>query len=231
MTALETLNKLKKLGKPTKKNLDGMARFGIRPKTKVFCVSVPNIRNLAKTIGKNNELACELWKMNVHEAQILAGMIAEPEKATEKQIEEWVHDFDTWDVCDSVCSNFIDKTRFAWKNLSKWSKSEEEFVKRTAFTLMATLAVHDRVAKNEDFLKLFLIIKKGAIDERNFVMKAVNWAIRQIGKRNMPLRSDAIKLSKELLETNSKSAKWIARGALRELNDPKIIDMVKSRNR
>jgi 3-methyladenine DNA glycosylase AlkD len=230
MTKEDILGELKRLGNRTKRNLEGMARFGIRPKTEIYCVSIPKIRKLAKSIGKNNDLALELWNTNVHEARILAGLIAEPNKATNKQLEKWVSDFDSWDICDLVCSNYIDKTKFAVKKIPVWAKRKEEFVKRTAFTLMATLSVHDKNAKNEEFLKFFPIIKSGATDERNFVKKAVNWAIRQIGKRNMELRSEAIKLSKEILKIESKSAKWISRGALNELNNQKIIVLIKRKN-
>lgn len=229
MNSQEILKKLKKSGNRTEKNLKGMERFGIRPKTEIYCVSMPNIKKLASEIGKDNELAKELWKTKVHEARILAGRIAEPQKATDKQLESWVADFDSWDVCDSVCFNFFDKTELAWKKIKEWGKRDEEFVKRTAFSLIASLAVHNKEAKNEDFVKFFPLIKKASTDERNFVKKAVNWSIRQIGKRNMALHKEAINLSEEILKIDSKSAKWIARGALRELRDEKIINMVKSR--
>ncbi|MCX6759734.1 MAG: DNA alkylation repair protein, partial [Candidatus Nealsonbacteria bacterium] len=164
------------------KNLEGMARFGIRPKTKVLCISMPNLRKLAKKIGKDHNLAIKLWDLKIHDARILAGLIDEPDKVTEAQMDKWVNDFDSWDICDSVCGNLFDKTKFAYKKIGQWAKREEEYVKRTPFTLLAWLSVHDKDAKDEKFIKYFPIIKKAATDDRNFVKKAVNWAIRQIGK-------------------------------------------------
>jgi 3-methyladenine DNA glycosylase AlkD len=216
----EVIEKLESLKNP--KNVDGMVRFGIRPKTKVYGVSIPELRRLSKIIKKDHKLALKLWDSKIHEARILAGMIAESEKMTEKEMEKWVTGFDSWDVVDQVCGNLFDKTKFAYKKIFEFSKREEEFVKRTAFTLMAALSVHNKEMKDEDFVKLFPLIKKAAIDERNFVKKAVNWAIRQIGKRNKKLNKEAIKLAKDILKIDSKSAKWIANDAIRELTSEKI---------
>lgn len=222
----EIIEKLSSLRNP--KNVEGMARFGISPKTKVYGVPIPELRKLAKLIKKylpaqaGHELALKLWDSKIHEAQILAGFIAEPAKATEKQIEKWIKGFDSWDVCDQVCSSFLDKTKFAYKKIFELSRRKEEFVKRTAFALMACLAVHDKNLKDKDFLKFFPLIKKAATDERNFVKKAVNWALRQIGKRNLNLNKKAIKLAKEIQKINSKSARWIAADAIKELENPKI---------
>jgi len=224
----EIIKKINSLQNPG--NIEGMARFGIRPKTKVYGVSIPELRKIAKIIKKNlpcrqagHKLALKLWDSKIHEARILAGFIGEPEKATEQQIEKWVRGFDSWDVCDQVCSSFLDKTEFAYKKVFEFSKRKEEFVKRTAFALIACLAVHNKKLKDEDFLKFFPLIKKESIDERNFVKKAVNWALRQIGKRNLNLNKKAIELAKEIQKINSKSAKWIASNAIKELEDPKII--------
>ena len=215
-------------------NVKGMARFGIRPKTKVFGVPIPELRKLAKQIGKNHELALKLFDSKIHEARILAGYIAEPEKFTEKQFEKWVKTFDSWDVVDQVCSSALDKTSFAYRKIFELSKRKEEFVKRTAFTLICCLAVHDKKMADKDFLNFFPLIKKASTDERNFVKKAVNWALRQIGKRNLNLNKKAIKLAKEIRKlaekNNSKSAKWIASGAIRELKDPKTIKRLKQKN-
>jgi 3-methyladenine DNA glycosylase AlkD len=144
-------------------------------------------------------------------------MIADPEKATETQIEKWVKEFDSWDICDQVCSNFFDKTKFAYKKAVEWSRREKEFVKRAGFVLIACLAVHDKEAIDKKFIAFFSNIKKGSIDERNFVKKAVNWALRQIGKRNHDLNINAIRLAEEISRIDSKSARWIASDALREL--------------
>jgi 3-methyladenine DNA glycosylase AlkD len=214
----EIIKKLKSEANP--KNVKGMARFGISPKN-TLGVSVPVLRKMAKKIGQNHKLAQQLWNSKIHEARMLAGFIDEVDKVTEKQMEKWVKDFDSWDVCDQVCGNLFDRTSFAWKKAVQWAKRKEEFVKRAGFVLMATLSVHDKKAKDKEFEKLFLLIKKHSIDQRNFVKKAINWALRQIGKRNLNLNKKAIKIAKEIQKINSKSAHWIANDALRELiNEP-----------
>ncbi len=172
---------------------------------------------MAKQIGRDHALAQQLWSSGIHEARILAGMIDEPEKLTDKQLENWVKDFDSWDVCDQVCSNLFDKTPFAHKKAVAWSKRNEEFVKRAGFVLMAALSVHDKEAKDKEFAKFFPIIKREAMDNRNFVKKAVNWALRQIGKRNINLNKEAIKTAKEIQKIDSLAAKWTAADAIREL--------------
>jgi 3-methyladenine DNA glycosylase AlkD len=228
----DVIKKISSLQNP--KNVKGMARFGIRPKTKVYGVPIPELRKLAKIIKKNHKLALNLWDSKIHEARILAGFIGESEKATEKQIEKWVKGFDSWDICDQVCSSFLDKTEFAYRKVFEFSKRKEEFVKRTAFTLMACLAVHDKKLKDKDFIKFFPLIKKASADERNFVKKAVNWALRQIGKRNLNLNKEAIKLAKEIYQfaekNNSRAAKWVASGAIRELESPEIKIRLKIKN-
>ncbi len=220
MRCKEIIVRLESLRNP--KNVEGMARFGIRPKTKVFGVPIPELRKIAKKIGKNHELALELWDSKIHEARILAGFIDQPELVSEKQFEKWVKDFDSWDVCDQVCSNLLDKTKFAYRKIFELSRRDEEFVKRTAFTLIACLSVHDKKMQDKDFIKFLPIIKKAADDERNFVKKAVNWALRQIGKRNIRLNKKALKVAREIEKMDSKSARWIARGAIRELTSKKI---------
>ena len=216
----EIIQKLESLKNP--KNVDGMARFGIRPKTKVFGIPIPKTRKLAKQIGKNHELALKLWDSKIHEARILAGYIEEAEKITEKQFEKWVKDFDSWDVVDQVCSAVLDKTKFAKRKIFELAKRKEEFVKRTAFTLICCLTVHDKKMPDKKFIKFFSLIRRASTDERNFVKKAVNWALRQIGKRNKKLNKEAIKLAKEIQKIDYKSAKWIASDAIRELTSQKI---------
>jgi 3-methyladenine DNA glycosylase AlkD len=223
----ETIKELESLSKLSKKNLEGLKRFGIKPKTKILCVSVPDLRKLAKHIGKNHKLALEIWDSKIHEARILASMIDEPEKVSEPQMEKWVKGFDSWDVCDQVCMNLFDKTKFCYKKIKEWSSRKEEFVKRTAFSLMAAVAFHRKDISDDKLLSFFPIIKKASIDERNFVKKSVNWALRQIGKRNILLNLKAIKLAEEIKNINSKSARWIANNALRELKDEKIIARLK----
>src|SRR4030043_47569 len=219
MDCLQIIKKLKSLSDP--KNIEGMARFGINSQ-KTLGVSIPVLRKMAKEISKNHNLALELWDSEIHEARILAGFIDEPEKVTEKQMEKWAKDFDSWDVCDQVCSSLFDQTPFVWQKLQEFAKRKEEFVKRTGFTLMACLAVHDKKSLDKDFIKLLPIIKREATDERNFVKKAVNWALRQIGKRNKNLNKEAIKTAKEILEIDNKAAKWIATDALRELTSQAV---------
>jgi 3-methyladenine DNA glycosylase AlkD len=222
----DIIKKLESLKNP--KNVEGMARFGIRPKTEVYGIPIPELRKIAKLIKKNHQLAMKLWDLKIHEARLLAGFIADASKLTEEQMEKWVEGFDSWDVVDQVCGNLFDKTKFVYKKIFELSKREEEFVKRTAFTLMAALSVHNKEMKDEDFLKFFPLIKKAATDERNFVKKAVNWALRQIGKRNKKLNIKAIKLAKEIQKINSKSAKWIASNALSELTNKKVLKRIKN---
>lgn len=215
----DIIKELKKLANP--KNVEGMARFGINPKD-TLGIPMPDIRKLAKKIGKDHELALKLYASGIHEAKILAAMVAEPDKLTEKQMENWVLGIDSWDVCDQVCMNLFEKTPLAFKKIKDWSQRKEEFVKRTAFSLIACLAWHDKEMKDEEFIKFFPIIKKASIDNRNFVRKAVNWALRHIGKRNKNLNKEAIKLAREILKIDSKSAQWIAKDAIRELESEAI---------
>src|SRR3989304_10246314 len=198
------IKKLKSLSNP--EAVAGMARFGINPKN-TYGVSIPALRKMAKEIGKNHLLPQKLWNSGIHEARILAGMIDSPDEVTEKQMERWARDFDSWDVCDQVCSNLFDRTKFAHEKAMDWSRRRDEFVKRAGFVLMATLSVHDKEAKDNAFLKFLPIIKRGARDQRNFVKKAVNWALRQIGKRNLSLNRIAIKTAKEIQGIESKAGK------------------------
>lgn len=199
----------------------GMARFGINP-TNTYGVSIPVLRSMAKQIGRNHLLAQKLWSSGIHEARILAGMIDSPDMVTPRQTESWVKDFDSWDVCDQCCSNLFDRTKFAHKKAIEWSKRSDEFVKRAGFVLMATLSVHDKEASDKEFLKFLPIIRREACDERNFVKKAVNWALRQIGKRNLSLNKMAIQTARELQRSDSKSARWIASDAIRELTSEAV---------
>ncbi len=216
----EVLRKLKSLSNP--RNVEGMGRFGINT-NHTYGVAIPDLRKIAKGIGKDHLLAQQLWDSQIHEARLLAGMVDEPAIVTEEQMERWVKDFDSWDVCDQCCSNLFDKTRFAHQKAVEWSSSRnEEFVKRAGFVLMACLAVHDKKTGDCEFLKFLPIIKSGATDERNFVKKAVNWALRQIGKRSVGLNEAAINTAKEIQLMDSKAAKWVASDALRELTSKNI---------
>jgi 3-methyladenine DNA glycosylase AlkD len=217
----EILRKLKSLSNP--RNVEGMGRFGINTNN-TYGVAIPDLRKIAKEIGKDHLLAQHLWDSQIHEARILAGMVDEPEMVTEEQTERWVKDFDSWDVCDQVCSNLFDKTRFAHQKAVEWSSGsrKEEFVKRAGFVLMACLAVHEKKSGDSEFLKFMPIIKSGAADDRNFVKKAVNWALRQIGKRSIELNEAAVDTAKEIQAMDSKAAKWVASDALRELTSENI---------
>jgi len=215
----EVLKRLKAKARPDQ--LEGMARYGMVAERRLG-VSVPDMRKIAKELGRDHKLALELWKKGIPEARILAAMIDEPEKLTEKQMEDWVKDINSWDVCDQVCANLFEKNAFAWKKILDWSEREEEFVKRTAFALIACLAWHDKGAEDEKFIKLFPVIRRGATDERNFVKKAVNWALRNIGKRNPNLNKAAIKAAKEIQRIDSKASRWIASDAIRELESESV---------
>ena len=219
MNAKQNIVKLKRCANP--KNIEGMARFGINSKNSLG-VSIPDLRKLAKEIGKDHVLAQKLWDSKIHEAKILASMIDEPKLVTKKQADQWIKDFDSWDVCDQVCMNLFDKTSFAFERAILWTKNTAEFEKRAGFALMASLAFHDKSFSDEKFLKFFPLIKKYSIDERNFVRKAINWALRQIGKRNINLNKQAIELAKEIQNINSKSARWIAYDAIKELTSKTI---------
>jgi 3-methyladenine DNA glycosylase AlkD len=219
MQSKEILHHLKSLRNP--RNVAGMARLGINPRY-AYGISIPTLRRIARQAGKDHRLAQELWKSGIHEARILAALVDAPEQATEAQMERWVKDFDSWDVCDQVCSNLFDKTRFAHRKAVEWSKRDEEFVKRAGFVLMAALAVHDKSAPDAAFRKFLPLIQRGATDERNFVKKAVNWALRQIGKRNRVLNRAASATAREIQRTDSRAARWVAADALRELQGRKL---------
>jgi 3-methyladenine DNA glycosylase AlkD len=219
LTCEEILDQMKSMAYPRAR--EGMARFGIKSEN-AYGISIPSLRKLAKQIGKDHALALNLWSSGIHEARILAGMVDDPEQVTESQMEHWVNDFDSWDVCDQCCSNLFDKTVFAYPKAIEWSERRQEFVKRAGFVLMAVLAVHDKAAEDDQFAQFFPIIKREAGDERNFVKKAVNWALRQIGKRNRVLNQAAIDVGKEIKTIDSRTARWIAGDALRELTSEKV---------
>ena len=199
----------------------GMARFGITA-AKAFGWSTPALKKLARQIGKDHDLAQRLWATGILEAQALAGLIDEKQSVSERQMEDWARDFDSWAVCDGTCLNLFRYTPFAYKKCREWSERQEEFVKRAAFALMACLAVSDKSANDRVFLRFLPLIKRQAGDERNYVRKAVNWSLRQIGKRNQRLNRAAIKAAQEIHELNSPSARWIASDALRELRSPAV---------
>ncbi|MBN1369728.1 MAG: DNA alkylation repair protein [Dehalococcoidaceae bacterium] len=210
----EVIDKLKNRSKPG--SLEGMARYGMAVEKRLG-VPVPEMRKLAKELGKNHNLALELWPTGIAEAQIVAALIADPHELTEQQMEDWVKDFNSWDVCDQVCMNLFDKSPLAWKKIQDWAQRDEEFVKRAAFSLIACLAWHDKNSGDERFIGLLPLIVKCAGDERNYVKKAVNWALRHIGKRNLNLNRAAIECAYRIKQIDSRTARWIAADAIREL--------------
>ncbi|MBF0466121.1 MAG: DNA alkylation repair protein [Nitrospirae bacterium] len=210
----EIILTLKSLSNP--KNVEGMARYGINPEN-TLGITIPALKAIVREVGKSHGLALKLWDSLIHEARILAALIDIPRDVTEEQMERWVKDFDSWDVCDQVCSKLFVKTSFANAKARQWCKRDEEFVKRAGFVMITALTVYDKKADDNIFLDFFDLIKEASTDERNFVKKAVNWALRQIGKRNQTLRREAVRLAHEIYDIRTKSSKWIACDALREL--------------
>jgi 3-methyladenine DNA glycosylase AlkD len=214
----EVIDTLRSLANPA--NVAGMARYGISP-VGTLGVSLPALRKMAKAIGRRHDLADELWRSAIHEARILAGLIGDPGKVTNDQMERWVLDIDSWDVCDQLCSNLFSRTVLACEKAVTWSGRPETFVKRAGFVLMACLAVHDKQADDDLFAEFLPLIIREAGDDRNFVKKAVNWALRQIGKRNLVLNRLSVETARAIQKMAAKSARWIAADALRELTDEK----------
>jgi 3-methyladenine DNA glycosylase AlkD len=209
----EVIARLKAEANPA--NVAGMARYGIST-TNTLGISIYTLRKISRELKKDHELALRLWDSGFHEARILASFIDEPEKVTEAQLERWVKDFDSWDVGDQV-SELISKTPHVLKKIHDWADRDAEFVKRAAFSLIAEISCHDKKMTDGEFEQFFIVIKNAATDERNFVKKAVNWALRNIGKRNVALNQRAIGVAREIQKMDSKAARWIAADALREL--------------
>jgi 3-methyladenine DNA glycosylase AlkD len=214
------LARLQSLADP--RNREGMIRFAVANES-ALGVSTPVVKKLAREIGRDQALAEALWKKGVFEARALAALIGEPNKVTEELMERWAKDFDSWAICDGCCLALFDKTPFAYRKALAWSRRQEEFVKRAGFSLMAVLAVHDKAAGDAKFLKFLPVIKRESDDDRNFVKKAVNWALRQIGKRNLRLNQAAVAAAEEIRAIDSRSARWIAADALRELRSEPVL--------
>ncbi len=215
LSADQLIERLRAAGKP--ENIAGMARFGINP-AGTLGVSIPVIRSLARG-RRDHRLAQDLWDSGIHEARILAAMVDDPTLVTDEQMETWALDFDSWDVCDQVCMNLFDRTPAAFEKAAEWAGRDEEFVKRAGFALMACLAWHDKRAPEDKFLALLPLIEREAHDRRNYVKKAVNWALRQIGKRSRALNQAAIDTARSIQKTDSSAARWVAADALRELEN------------
>jgi 3-methyladenine DNA glycosylase AlkD len=226
MTYRAIMQHLKSFYKP--ENVEGMARFGIVSK-KVYGVPTPEVRKLARRIGKDHQLAQRFWSSGVLDARALAALIDNPEQVTKEQMDAWVRDFDNWATCDVCCSNLFDRTAFAYRKAAEWSERDEEYVKRAAFALMAALAVHDKKASDAKFNRFLKIIERESADDRNYVKKAVNWALRQIGKRNLHLNAKAIRAAEQIRATGTRAGRWIAADALRELCSPAVQKRLRSR--
>jgi 3-methyladenine DNA glycosylase AlkD len=224
-TALDFIIKeLKK--KSNSKNLKGMAKFGINTE-KAFGINMPFLRETAKKYKNNHQLALDLWDTKFHEARILASLVDDPKLVTDEQVEAWILEFNSWDLCDQCCANLFEDTYFAYEKALEWSKRDEEFVKRAGFVMMARLAISDKKADDAKFDPFLQRILEESMDERNFVKKAVNWALRQTGKRSMNMNKAAILVAEEMLKLNSKAAKWIANDAIRELTNPNTTRRIK----
>jgi len=219
MQLKDVIAELKSMGDPD--SLAGKAKYGIKS-DRALGITIPKLLGLAKKIGKNPRLAGRLWSSAIHEARILACMIDDPQQITANRLERRVTEFDSWDLCDQCCNRLFSKTPFARQKALAWANRPEEFVKRAGFVLMAVLAVHDKKASDRQFDPFFDRIKAEAIDERNFVKKAVNWALRQIGKRNLSLNKKAIAVAEEIQQFESKTARWVASDALRELRSENV---------
>lgn len=228
----EIIKKLESLENPA--NIVGMARFGITTK-KAFGVSAPELKQLAKKIKKQTNdrhaLALELWKSKIHETRVIAYLIDDPKQVTRKQMDAWASDFDNWAICDGACGHLFCKTDFAYEKAFTWAEREAEFVKRAGIVLMARLAVHDKKADNVKIAEFLPVLAKHSDDERNFVKKAVNWSLRQIGKRSLNLNGLAIETAVRIKARNTKAARWIAADALRELTDEKTREKLQSKAR
>lgn len=198
-----------------------MRRFGVLAK-KAHGISAPVLHRLAREIGTSHELAGQLWESGVHEARLLATMIGDPARVSAAQMERWARDFDSWDVVDGACCHLFVRAAPAWDKAQQWPHRKEEFVRRSGFALMAFLAVHDKQAPDAKFARLLPLIRRYSTDERNFVKKAVNWALRQIGKRNLTLNHLAIRTAKQIRSMDSRTVRWIAADALRELTSPAL---------
>lgn len=205
-----------------KATLDSMTRYGI-PSDNAFGVSMANMKALAKLLGRNHELAAALWDTGFYEARMLASLIDDPGRVTSAQMDRWCRDFDNWAICDTACFALFDRTPHAWAKVSKWSGKNEEFVKRAAFALLWGLTVHDKHSGDAPFAKGLLLVERAAKDERSFVKKAVNMALRAIGKRNRALNAAAVEVACRLGESPQAVPRWVGKHALRELTSPTVL--------
>ena len=212
----------------TKSTLEGMARYAI-PSDSALGVSYKDMKALGKRLGRDHELAAALWDTGVYEARMVASFVDDPSKVTPAQMDRWCRDFDNWAICDTMCFNLFDRTPHAWAKVTQWSSSKDEFAKRTAFALLWSLSVHDKRAGNEPFVQGLILIEHAADDERDFVKKAVNMALRAIGKRNRALNAAAVSTARRLAGSPNAAARWVGKDALRELTSPSVIQRLARR--
>jgi len=205
----------------TRATRDGMARYAI-PSDNAYGVAMKDIKVLGKQLEKRNDLAIALWNTGVYEARMLTSFVADPALLTSTQMDRWCKDFDNWAICDAMCFNLFDRSPHRWAKVKQWSTSRKEFEKRTAFALLWSLSVHDKQAADEQFIDGLRLIERAATDERNFVKKAVNMALRAVGKRNQKLNSAAVLLARRLSDSDDQTARWVGRDALRELTSPSV---------
>lgn len=217
-------------GQATKRNRDGLARYNI-PADRALGVSMGDVQRLAKLIGRNHALAAALWETGIHEARLLTAYIDEPERITSAQMDRWCRSFDNWAVCDTLAFALWDRTPHAWTKVEQWAGRREEFMKRTAFALLWSLTVHDREAPDARYLRGLQLIEQAATDERNFVKKAVNMALRAIGKRNASLNRAARDVAERLGNSTDETARWVGRQALRELSSASVTRRVSGAGR
>jgi 3-methyladenine DNA glycosylase AlkD len=206
----------------TQHDRENLARFGINA-TKAFGVSMANVQALAKRLGRSHELAEALWQTGWYEARLLTSFVDEPARVTPEQMDRWCRDFDNWGICDTVCFKLFDQTPHAWAKVKEWSGEDDEFVKRAAFALLASLAGHDKKTGNERFLATLPLIERAATDERNFVKKGVSWALRGIGRRNAALHAAAMEVARRLSASREPAARWVGKDALRDLTKPAVL--------
>ncbi len=215
--ALSSLEKMS-----TRKDRDNLARFGITA-SKAFGVSMANIQVVAKRLGRSHELAAALWDTGWYEARMLTSFVDEPARVTPAQMDRWCRDFDNWGICDTLCFNLFDRTPHAWAKVTQWSGKRDEFVKRAAFALLWGLTVHDKAAGDGPFVEGLVLIERAATDERNFVKKAVNMALRAVGKRNAALNAAAVETARRLAASPDATARWVGKDALRELTSAAVM--------
>jgi 3-methyladenine DNA glycosylase AlkD len=217
---------LKRLG--AKRTRDGMARYAI-PSDRAFGVPMATMQALAKRLGRNHDLALALWDTGWYEARTVAALIDQPERVTSAQMDRWAREFGNWAVCDSVCFFLFDRTPHAFAKVKRWSRSKDEYVKRGAFALLASLAAHDKLSDDGAFLACLPLIEAAAADDRNFVKKGVSWALRLMGRRSPVLHKASVAAAERLAASDAPSARWIGRGAVKELTNPKVVAGVESR--